>query len=337
MTKFLGIDWAPLDIPFRRRLETLSIIYFLCDFIVIGPILIFVLFSLLWTPFCWVTILYILWCCYDWNSCNRGGWKWRPGKAWRVWKYCTTYFPVHLVKTSDIDPKRNYIFAAHPHGAILPYGILFNFAADQRKVFPGLRFHFLTVVHNYFFPYHREVSLAVGLSNVSKENIAWLLNEEGLGNALLITPGGAQEALDAAPRTCKLHLKDRKGFVKMALKHGADLVPVMSFGENDVYNQLVLKEGSFGRYLQRLFTKIFKISPPLFYGRGIFQYSFGFLPKRTQITTVVGKPIRVVKCDSEPTSQEVDELHRVYCEDLRTLFNEHKYKYGYADVKFEIK
>ena len=31
----------------------------------------------------------------------------------------------------------------------------------------------------------------------------------------------------------------RKGFIKLAMRHGRDLVPTFSFGENFVYDQLV--------------------------------------------------------------------------------------------------
>lgn len=40
------------------------------------------------------------------------------------------------------------------------------------------------------------------------------------GNAVIIVVGGAAESLDAHPGSTTLTLKDRKGFVKMALKTG---------------------------------------------------------------------------------------------------------------------
>ena len=56
----------------------------------------------------------------------------------------------------------------------------------------------------------------------------------GPGSSLTIVVGGAAESLSAHPGTADLTLKRRKGFIKLAIKQGADLVPVFSFGENDV-------------------------------------------------------------------------------------------------------
>lgn len=37
-------------------------------------------------------------------------------REWRLWTYLRDYFPMKLVKTSDIDPSKTYIFGYHPHG-----------------------------------------------------------------------------------------------------------------------------------------------------------------------------------------------------------------------------
>lgn len=52
--------------------------------------------------------------------------------------------------------------------------------------------------------------------------------------------GGAEEALDAHPGYHTLTLKSRRGFIREALKTGAHLVPVYSFGENEVFEQVIL-------------------------------------------------------------------------------------------------
>lgn len=68
---------------------------------------------------------------------------------------------------------------------------------------------------------------------MSKRSCANILSH-GPGHAITIVVGGAAESLSAHPGTADLTLRKRFGFIKMAIKEGADLVPVFSFGENDV-------------------------------------------------------------------------------------------------------
>jgi 2-acylglycerol O-acyltransferase 2 len=72
-----------------------------------------------------------------------------------------------------------------------------------------------------------------GVCSVSKPSCFNILSQ-GPGNAITIVVGGAAESLSAHPGTADLTLKKRYGFIKMAIRAGADLVPVFSFGENDV-------------------------------------------------------------------------------------------------------
>lgn len=66
----------------------------------------------------------------------------------------------------------------------------------------------------------------------------------------------------------------------------AYLVPVFSFGENELFKQIGNPEGSWLRSLQNRMQKIMRFSMPLFYARGIFQYNFGILPYRKPIHSV---------------------------------------------------
>ena len=64
------------------------------------------------------------------------------------------------------------------------------------------------------------------------------------------------------------------------------LVPVYSFGENDLFSQISNPKGSWLRHFQTKFMKAISFAPVLFHGRGIFQYNFGFLPYRHPVTTI---------------------------------------------------
>ena len=61
----------------------------------------------------------------------------------------------------------------------------------------------------------------------------------------------------------------------------ASLVPVFSFGENDLYDQVSNPTGSSLRQWQTKMKEYTRVAPVLFYGRG-----FGLLPHRRPIHTV---------------------------------------------------
>lgn len=66
----------------------------------------------------------------------------------------------------------------------------------------------------------------------------------------------------------------------------ASLVPIFSFGENDLYNTVENPKGSKLRKIQETFQKYTNVSPPIFYGRGVFNYDYGMLPLRKKVATV---------------------------------------------------
>jgi hypothetical protein len=53
------------------------------------------------------------------------------------------------------------------------------------------------------------------------------------------------------------------------MTHSADLVPVFSFGENDIYQQMPNEKGTLVYEFQKRFQSIFGFTLPLFHGRGI--------------------------------------------------------------------
>lgn len=93
---------------------------------------------------------------------------------------------------------------------------------------------------------------------------------------------------------------------------------------------------------------------PYFYGCcGFSNRYFGFIPFRTPLNTVgmfllmrtilisslqllVGKPIFVEKVE-EPSYKQISDLHKKYCQELSSLFDAHKQKYGVpATAKLEF-
>lgn len=328
--KFVDI----LKVPMDRRLQTVSVLQFTLTFLFLGLISIVAFILPLFTPFAFLPVLYFVWYVYDFRTPERGGRRWNWVRNWKVWEYFRDYFPVRLIKTADLDPSKNYIFLYHPHG-IMGYGAFLCFstaAAHFEKTFPGLRSTLVSLNYQFVIPFNREYAMSLGICSCNRGSIEWLLSNEGTGNAVVLVVGGATEALEARPGSFTLTLAKRKGFSRIALKQGVALVPVFSFGENDLYTQLPNPSGSLVRKFQQLMTKLLSFSPPVFHGRGVFNYTYGILPYRKPINVVVGSPLEV-SCIPEPTNEQVNELHAKYIEHLKEHFESNKAKYGVSETQ----
>uniref|UniRef100_G1REY4 2-acylglycerol O-acyltransferase 1 n=1 Tax=Nomascus leucogenys TaxID=61853 RepID=G1REY4_NOMLE len=210
-------------------------------------------------------------------------------------------------------PDHNYIFGFHPHG-IMAVGAFGNFSinySDFEDLFPGFSSYLHVLPLWFWCPVFREYVMSARLVSVSKKSMSYMVSKEGGGNISVIVLGGAKESLDAHP-----------GKFTLFICH-ASLVPVFSFGENELFKQIDNPEGSWIRTVQNKLQKIMGFALPLFHARGVFQYNFGLMPYRKAIHTVVGRPIPVHQT-LHPTQEQIEELHQTYTEELRKLFEEHK-------------
>jgi 2-acylglycerol O-acyltransferase 1 len=108
------------------------------------------------------------------------------------------------------------------------------------SLFPQLNFFLLARDSLFWLPLMREFALLTGYRSCSKKSCISHLTTEGhdgrgSGNAIIIAVGGQREASLAKPGAMELVLAKRKGFVKVAIETGADLVPVIGFGENEIW------------------------------------------------------------------------------------------------------
>ncbi|XP_056632411.1 2-acylglycerol O-acyltransferase 2-like isoform X2 [Diorhabda carinulata] len=326
--ELLGIRFAPLHVPLERRLQTLSAAIWFIIMAFGGLIgLLLAIYLVLFTKFWWLTLLYLtyIWT-IDKDVSERGG---RPSKwvrSFLIWKYTMNYFPLKLEKTSseELDPKKNYLFCCFPHGMLCTGS--FNFGNEYskfRNLFPNHEPRVVTLTQHYQMPFFREFALSLGGISASFESIHNVLSRPEGGYICVLMVGGAAEAYLCKPGSYRVLVKKRKGFIKLALKNGTPLVPVLSFGETDLFDQL---EGSWLRIIQERIRKYIGVAPILPIGRGFFQYSFGIIPRRHPVTTVVGQPLEVPKIDN-PTTEQIEEYHEKFLKHLTAMFEEQKYKY----------
>lgn len=326
--------FAPLNIPLYRRCQTLSVVVW----ILMPWVSLYLAIRFLRSDSWYLTgsfLLYLLWMLVFRTYPKEGGHRQQWLRRFIWWKWFVGYFPIRLHKTCDLPPDRSYVFGYHPHG-IICLGAFGNFVTEAtgfENLFPGINLRFLVLNSNFQIPFYELFLTMMGVCDSSKESCNYIL-KQGKGNSIMLAIGGSKESLDARPSSeYLLTLRNRKGFVKIALTNGASLVPVFSFGENDLYYQIANPRGSKLREIQLILQKKMGYALPLFHGRGIFQYKFGLLPSRHPIDTYVGEPIAVPKLTPEQiTPKIVDEYHTKYINALTRLFDTHKAKHGNANA-----
>jgi len=311
-----------------RRRQTLVMLY--CNLFT-GPFLIMFFCFLMWwliPGFTYVGLAYIAWVTYD--NLTRPVPDTKRIKQWwrhtKMYDHFRDYFPIRLMKArrkTVFDPKKNYLFCYHPHGVQSAGAFSMASAATGfDELFPGLRVSVQTLGINFKLPFTRENLISLGVGDASKESLIKVLTEAPGSGAVLVT-GGAKESMFAHPGVSKVVLKDRAGFVKMAIKTGAALVPVWGYGENNLYENLTISSPTLRKW-QRRIQKVLSVAPLLVAGRGVFSYSGGLMPRRRPITVVVGAPLDVGKPDPDPSQEKITKVHEAYKQAVLELFQRHK-------------
>uniref|UniRef100_A0A2K5DZS0 2-acylglycerol O-acyltransferase 1 n=1 Tax=Aotus nancymaae TaxID=37293 RepID=A0A2K5DZS0_AOTNA len=197
----MKVEFAPLNIPLTRRLQTAAVLQWVLSFLLLASQ------SAGITGMSHCGQLYLSFMCYL-----------------KITKL--DYFPIHvstiLIKTQDLDPSHNYIFGFHPHG-VLVAGAFGNFCtnySDFKELFPGFTAYLHVLPFWFRCPLFREYLMSSGPVSVSKKSVSYVLSKDGGGNISVIVLGGAEESLDAHPGKFTLFIRQRKGFVKIALTQG---------------------------------------------------------------------------------------------------------------------
>lgn len=240
------------------------------------------------------------------------------------------YYPIKLHKTAELpikdkhNNKQKYLFTCHPHG-VIGVGTMSVFGSDEvgfSKLFPGIDPYLTGLRQAFSVPFFRDWCLLGGILSADKSSFRHIF--EMKQESAVINLGGAAEAfisMEANPETgnpvMKFLLKDRKGFCKLALQHGVSLVPVISFEEHLLFDlvQLPACAHRVQLYLQK---HVFGFAPVMVWGN-----KWPFMPKRHELNVFVGRPIPCTK-NVNPTSMDIDDKHREYCQELEFMFHECK-------------
>ena len=181
--KLFNIEFAPLNIPLERRMQTLVVlVYVMLFFQCLSALGVFLFaYTLAFSSYFWLSLMYAVWYYMDFERSEKGGRTVKWVRHLRVWHYFRDYFPVRLVKTCDLDPTRNYLMCISPHG-VMCFGTFVNFATEATgfsALFPGLTPHLLTLQAQFVAPLMRELFMLFGSCSASAKSIRYILGNKG--------------------------------------------------------------------------------------------------------------------------------------------------------------
>jgi len=242
------------------------------------------------------------------------------------WNFVFGYFPgrIEYEDKTTIDPKGQYIFASHPHGPIsVHHGMYLTNGARFHEVSPGSRRRDVGANVVFKIPLYREWALWTGLVSADPDVCKSVLSQ---GRSLVVLVGGMDEQLISEYGEHHVFLRQRKGFVKLALQFGIPLVPMYCFGETDLFKT---SRWAFG--IRKFLLKKFRLAFPL--ARGLWWCPI--IPFKKQLVCCVSTPIPVPRVE-HPTQTEIDSKHEEYVLALQTLFDKNKARLGFGTKELVI-
>mmetsp|Transcript_27285 Transcript_27285/g.55659 ORF Transcript_27285/g.55659 Transcript_27285/m.55659 type:complete len:314 (-) Transcript_27285:882-1823(-) len=159
----------------------------------------------------------------------------------------------------QITNGKSFLFAAQPHGIITYCGMCA--AATNPDDVLAVPTAAASVVLN--MPILKNLMGIFNLVDASASNIKRILskkNKDGSGTCILIYIGGIAELFKSCRTEERLYLAKRKGFIKLALREGVDVIPIYLFGNTSVLS--ALKHGPLASLSRK-----FQVSLTLFWGK----------------------------------------------------------------------
>jgi hypothetical protein len=130
----------------------------------------------------------------------------------------------------NTDEGKNYIFACQPHGVLSLCGMCSSVKSEvkYRKINTAVASSLLS------FPILKNVMGIFQLVDASSSNLRKILKRPGIEGSVVIYVGGIAELFKSSRDEERLHLSQRKGFIKLALREGVDIIPVYLFGNTSI-------------------------------------------------------------------------------------------------------
>ncbi|KAI8473144.1 MAG: diacylglycerol acyltransferase-domain-containing protein [Monoraphidium minutum] len=238
--------------------------------------------------------------------------------AFKTWR---EYFNFSYLNETLLDNKKTFIFVEFPHG-VYPMSELIAGTLCQ-AIWPSFNIYSVAASSVFSIPFWRHFIAWMGSVPATRGNFKRILKK----GSVAVVVGGIAEMYMQHARKERIILKDRKGFVRIAVEEGIDggVVPVYHFGN----------------------TKVFDFVPQALQQRSRrLRSALGFLvgrwglpvPRQVDLYMVSGPPVRVKQLprDHPDFEAEVDRVHGLVLSSLQELYDRHKASYGWADRPLSI-
>lgn len=217
-------------------------------------------------------------------------------------------FPIHI--SHPIPEKSIQIW--HPHGiTAVSLGVhnAFRITSEEfPKASPVVHFGFNMI------PIARDMLRQVDAVPSDYSSIKNALKQKSVAIGL----GGVEEMSKVNGKNLEFIIRKRKGIFKIALETGSPIVPVISYGENEIFPET---ENTFLKALNSNLYQLFKCKLPFPSFRSAYNWTRIMREPLEPIHTYTGKPIQVKKVD-EPTEKDIKDLRDIYIASLEELFNQ---------------
>ncbi len=204
------------------------------------------------------------------------------------------------------DPSHSGLYIWHPHGLFATAPYIHNalgLGTNSPKMSQA------TITLFFRVPFVKEVARYTGLIDANYKTLKSELLQD---KKVALVVGGIEEMFHCEKNTIKLILTKRVGYLRLALETRKPLIPVLTYGENEIYT--AVKEYT-NTALNRFLKANLGFILPVGSMESILNWADLHEAPLSKIDTYVGTPVM-------PTEEDtVETLRQKYTEALKELFD----------------
>jgi hypothetical protein len=241
---------------------------------------------------------------------------------WRSFHRYVDYTIVDASRRRQVSPLEQKVLGIVPHG-LMPYPLALAAASPEAERSAFGSFRVVAATATKVLPGLAAFIRSIDGVDASRASVDAAM---AAGQSMAVSPGGIEEMFIGCPSR-ELEkgeegalLSNRKGFLRLCVKHGVPAVPVFAFGASKMMRRLNVPGAE-------TLSKMLRASVIVIYGR------LGLpIPFRTKLWYVMGDPIWPNEGMVE--EENVESMHSAFCEEIHRIFEENK---GIYDESWEGK